>query len=166
LDWFWELFSAYRPFGGQHDHKVAMPKEFEFVKGLVGTWEGTSKGMDGKEEKVSVIYELTSGGTAVVEKLMPGTPHEMVSVYHKDGNSIAMTHYCALGNAPQMALKKLGDKTIEFEMTKPIGISSPKEDHMHSVKLTKGDNTLTQEWTSIEKGQKSKTPTVFTFAKK
>jgi hypothetical protein len=147
--------------------KVEMPKEFDALKGLVGTWEGTSQHKAGApEEKVTTVYELTSGGTAVVEKLMPGTPHEMVSVYHKEGKTLAMTHYCALGNQPHMVLKKATTETMSFEMTRTAGVSSMKEPHMHAVTLTMSDaDTLKQEWTHFEKGKKSGTA-VFTLTRK
>ena len=35
--------------------------------------------------------QVTSGGSALVEKLSPGTPHEMVSVYHDKDGELAMT---------------------------------------------------------------------------
>jgi hypothetical protein len=141
-----------------------MPKEFDQVKTLVGTWEGTSK-TGGKVEPVTVTYELTSGGTAVLEKLMIGTPNEMVSVYHKEGNGLAMTHYCALGNAPTMTLKKTDGKVMTFEMTNTTGITSMKEPHMHALTLTTDGDTLTQEWVNYENGKKKDTVT-FTFKRK
>ena len=65
------------------EHKmppVKMPKEFDTMKKLIGTWEGKNE-MHGKEEMVTVEYKLTSGGTAIMETLMPGSAHEMVSMY-------------------------------------------------------------------------------------
>lgn len=119
--------------------------------------------MHGKEEPVTVTYALTSGGTALIETLMPGTPHEMVSVYHKDGKTLSMTHYCALGNQPHMKLKKSDGKVMTFEMKKPLGISSTKEMHMHAVTLTLVDaDTLKQEWLSYDKGKPTE-PSVFNF---
>ncbi len=144
---------------------VAMPKEFDVLKKLVGTWEGTTK-MGDKEEKVTATYELTSGGTALMEKLGPGTPMEMVTIYHKDGKTLAMTHYCALGNQPQMKLKKADEKSISFEMTKPIGVASMKEPHMHAMAMKfDGDDTITHEWTSYDNGKKKDTA-VFNFKRK
>ena len=142
-----------------------MPKDFDTLKQLVGTWEGTSV-MGGKEEKVTVVYELTSGGTAITEKLMPATPHEMVTIYYKEGKKLAMTHYCAMGNHPQLQLKD-GDKThLSFEMTRPVGVTSMKELHMHAVTLTMADaDHLTQEWTSFADGKKQETA-VFKFQRK
>lgn len=136
----------------QH-HAVPIPKELEAMKRLLGTWEGTNK-MDGKEELVKVVYELTSGGTAITEKLMPGTPKEMISVYHKSGKSVAMTHYCAMGNQPHMNLKKSEGNSTQFEMSKPVGVSSINEPHMHAVTLTLLDpNTLKQEWVQFDNGK-------------
>lgn len=58
-----------------------------------------------------------------------------------------MTHYCAMGNQPRMSLKKSDGKTVQFEMTKPFGVSSINEPHMHAVTLSLSEpNTLKQEW--------------------
>ena len=150
---------------GPGHQPVAMPKDFESLKQLVGTWEGTNK-MGDKDQSMTVIYDVTSAGTALTEKLMAGTPHEMISVYHKDGNTLGMTHYCALGNQPHMMLKKADATTFAFEMTKPIGVSSMKEPHMHAVTLTLTDaDTLKQEWAHFENG-KLKETTTFTFKRK
>ena len=148
------------------DHQApVMPKEFDTVKALVGTWQGTAN-MGGKDETVTVVYELTSGGTAVSEKLMPGTPHEMVSMYYKTGNTLGMTHYCAMGNQPHLKLKNATDNAITLEMTGPVGVASMKEPHMHALTLTMADaNTLKQEWTSFENGKKKETM-VFNFKRK
>ena len=55
--------------------------QFENMKKLAGTWWGTSS--TGKEgERVTVKYEIKSAGSAVVETLFLGTPHEMISVYY------------------------------------------------------------------------------------
>jgi hypothetical protein len=148
----------------EHMTAPTMPKEFDQLKTLIGTWEGTGK-MGENTETITVTYELTSGGTAIVEKLMPGTPHEMISVYHKNGKDLSMTHYCALGNAPVMNLKKADGKTMTFEMTKADGVTSMKEPHMHALTLTTAGDTLTQEWVNFENGKK-KGVTTFTLKRK
>jgi hypothetical protein len=58
----------------------AVPKELESLKKLVGTWQGQAK-TGPQEVPVTIVYESTAGGTAVLERLFPGTPHEMTSVY-------------------------------------------------------------------------------------
>jgi hypothetical protein len=149
-----------------HEHaQAAMPKEFEALKPLVGAWEGTAQ-MGGQQVPVVLTYALTSGGTAIIETLMAGTPHEMVSVYHKAGDKVSMTHYCALGNSPTMALVKSDGKCAQFEMTEPKGVASIEETHMHGVTLTlTGPDTLRQEWEQFEGGKKKQTM-VFEFKRK
>lgn len=46
-------------------------REFERMKQLVGSWEGTSD-MGKEEKKVRVEYRLTAGGSALLETLFPG----------------------------------------------------------------------------------------------
>jgi hypothetical protein len=155
------LFAASIVFAEEpHPGPVKMPKDFAKVKELVGKWETTSKGEKG-EEKGEVTYELTSGGSAVMEKLFPGTPHEMVSMYHAEKNKVAMTHYCALGNQPNMKLKKANDKTLVFEMAGVDGIGSKKDMHMHGLTLTwKDKDHVTQEWTLFKNGKKVDTKVI------
>lgn len=149
----------------EHDHApVKVSPEFENMKALVGTWEGKTK-MDGKDQDLKVIYELTSGGTAIVEKMNPGTPMEMVTVYANNGKNVYATHYCALGNQPQMTLKHSKDHLFAFEMVGTKGVSNKKEMHMHSVTLTLDGNKLKQEWTNYKDGKKGDVAT-FELTKK
>src|SRR5262245_17392727 len=64
---------------------------FEKFKQLAGEWQGTGDGAHGKDMKVK--YQVTSGGSAVVETVFPGTDHEMVTVIHPDGDDLLLTHY-------------------------------------------------------------------------
>jgi len=147
------LFAPSFAFAHPGHQPPVMPKEFETLKKLIGTWEGTTT-MNGKEENMKVTYALTSGGTAIEEREFAGTPNEMVSIYHKEGKSLAMTHFCALGNQPHMAMKKATADSLAFEMTKSMGLVSPKEEHMHAVTLTfTGPDTLKQEWTHYADGK-------------
>ena len=148
-------------------HDMPTPKvskNFESLKGLLGTWEGTTK-MEGKDQPATVTYELTSGGTAIEEKLMPGTPHEMLTVYANQGDQVSVTHYCMLGNQPQMKLKKADSGVFEFEMEGTKGIADKNEMHMHAIKLIHDGDKLKQEWTNYNKGKKAEMA-VFEFTKK
>jgi hypothetical protein len=143
----------------------AMPAEFAQVKKLEGHWEGITK-EDGKDKPVTADYRITAGGAAVVETLFAGTAHEMVSVYHPEGEGVAMSHYCLLGNHPKMTLKKASDNSMFFEMKGHDGIASTKEPHMHSLLITfKSPTEITQEWTNFENG-KAGEKAVFTLVKK
>src|SRR5579863_7305270 len=94
------------------DEQMVMPvrvdsKEFQQMKQLVGTWKGTKiGGAKDEPDTVEVDYKLTAGGSTLQETLVPGTPHEMVTMYHDENGKLTMTHYCMMGNTPHMAVSK------------------------------------------------------------
>jgi hypothetical protein len=130
--------------------------EFEHVKQLVGTWEGTSS-MGKAGEKTRVEYRLTSGGSALVETLSPGHEEEMVSVYYDQKGKLAMTHYCTLRNRPHMTLAKSDAQSLELVFArKGNDINPAKEMHMHAVSFSFTDNDhIVQRWTMFDKGKKT-----------
>jgi len=129
------------------------PKPLAPLKKLVGTWQGNMQ-MGGKTVPVTITYAATAGGSAIVEHLFPGTPHEMLSVYTVEGDGVAMTHYCSLGNHPKMTLKKSDPHSLSFEATGGEGLHSPSEMHMHAmtVSWTDGDH-IRETWTSFDQGR-------------
>lgn len=142
----------------------AIPKEFATLKQLLGTWHGENQ-MGEQKVNMTVHYKLTSGGTAITETLMAGTPQEMVTVYHKDGDSVALTHYCMLGNQPHMKLTQASNKELSFVLHGKQGITSAKEPHMGAVKVRLlDDNTLEQQWQHFVDGKLVST-SVFTFTR-
>jgi hypothetical protein len=149
------------------DHPAAPPPPAAlqpFAK-LVGTWQGTAK-MGDKTVPVTFVYESTAAGSAVVEHLFPGTPHEMMSVYTAEGDGVAMTHYCAMGNHPKMLLKKVDARGLSFEMVKSDGLRSASEPHMHAMTVSWTDaDHIREVWTSFDKGQ-AKEEKVFELARK
>ena len=133
---------------------------------LAGEWVG--KGMHGDaEHEARVVYKVTSGGSAVVETIDPGGDHEMITVIHADGDSLLLTHYCMIGNQPQMRAKpKAEDKKVAFEFVKATNLKSDKDMHMHDVTFTFVDNdNLKTEWTNYNEGQEAG-KAVFTLKRK
>jgi len=138
--------------------------ELEKLKKLEGHWEGMSNDMspDKQPHLITTDYHVTSGGTAVVETLFAGTPHEMVSIYHDEDGKLAMTHYCLMRNQPHMTLQKSSADTVTLAVGKNGGVD-PKSMHMHEVALKQpSDDQLVETWTSYSEG-KAQTPTVFRF---
>jgi len=127
---------------------------FDNFKQLAGEWVGKGKG--GKEpDEIHVNYKVTAGGSAVVETIFPGADHEMVTVIHPDGNDLILTHYCMLGNQPQMKASAGGDgKTVAFKFVKATNMKSDKDMHMHDATFTFVDkDTLRTEWTHYKDGK-------------
>jgi hypothetical protein len=115
---------------------VTKNPSLERLKKLAGTW--VAAGEDGKptDQVVSVI-KVTAAGSAVHETLFPGQPHEMVSVYYRDGDDLVMTHYCALGNQPHMkADPKSPANQICFKFAGGSNLDPAKDMHMHEGTLT------------------------------
>jgi hypothetical protein len=123
---------------------------------LAGEWVG--KGMHGDmEHEARVVYKVTSGGSAVVETIDPGGDHEMITVIHPDGDALLLTHYCMLGNQPQMkAIPKAGDNKVAFEFVKATNLKSDKDMYMRSVTFTfVSKDTLRTEWTNYNEGKEA-----------
>ena len=61
----------------------------------------------------------------------------MVSIYHRDGADLVMTHYCALGNQPRMkADPKSPANQIRFQFAGGTNLDPAKDMHMHEGTLT------------------------------
>jgi hypothetical protein len=99
-------------------------------------------------------YAVTAAGSAVVETVFPGTPHEMVTVYHADGPDIVLTHYCMEGNQPRMRARSPRGSRFEFEYDGGTNIDPGRDRHMHTALLELlGVDEITSEWTELDSGQ-------------
>ncbi len=127
---------------------------FERMKLLAGSWEGM---MDmGKETmKVTTNYRVTSNGSALIETVFAGAPHEMVTVYHDDSHhQVNFTHYCSLGNQPKMTLTSMNGDTLSFSLSQDSDIDEAHDQHMHAAAVTfNGNDKITQQWTKSEPGK-------------
>src|SRR5262245_8158374 len=72
---------------------------FEKLKTLAGEWRGKS----GQGAATSLAYQVTSGGTAVLETFaFVKSGMSMTTVYYLDGDRLMLTHYCVSNNQPRM----------------------------------------------------------------
>jgi hypothetical protein len=124
---------------------------------LAGEWRGHVVTEDGPAAEV--VYSVTAGGSTVTEKLFPGTAHEMVTMYHLDGNDLVLTHYCAMGNQPRMRLVEASGTDpfeLRFDFTGGTNIDPAKDTHMHAGTLRlRGANRLEAEWAVYDKGKQT-----------
>ena len=127
---------------------------FAKLKKLAGDW--THKEDKSGTEKVVVRYRVISGGSAVEEDLMPGSPAGMTSIYHLDNGSLVMTHYCSIGNQPHLkATKDSTASKMEFEYVGGGGnMKSENDMHIHHLLVTfLSDDHFTQEWSANKDGK-------------
>jgi hypothetical protein len=138
-----------------HDGKKADAPLDKF-KELAGEWVGKGD-HEGQKMDSRIVYKVTSAGSAVVETMDPGGPHEMITVIHQDGDHLGLTHYCGIGNQPHMkASPKPGDNKVAFDFVSASNLHSPNDMYMHNVTYTFVDkDTLKTEWTNYDKGKEA-----------
>lgn len=137
---------------------------FDQLKALTGTWEAsTSEGIT-----LNTI-RLVSNNTAVEETFQSkdGNEHtQMVTMYTPDGERVAMTHYCSIGNQPHMETSAVsaGQKAFDFSFTGAGNLADAKGPHMHHMLLEiKDADHFSETWTMSANGNEQKM--TFNFAR-
>jgi hypothetical protein len=123
---------------------------FNYIKTLAGNWSRVGGATHEHGASSSVVsFKISAAGSTVMETYNAGQPNEMVTVYHMDGKTLLLTHYCALQNAPVMKFAKTG-KPGEIKMEFFGGTNfDPKVDaHAHEALIRVKDQD-TFEATSI-----------------
>lgn len=132
--------------------KSPATQAFEKLKALEGEWIDVD-GVFGQKGKVAVTYKV-SGGHAVVETFPVGTPQEMVTVYHLEGNKVVLTHYCSANNQPRMTSSGLQGNTIAFDFAGGSNIVPGTTSHMHSAKIElTSDDEIKATWQNWSGGK-------------
>ena len=140
---------------GMPDKPHTGSTELEKLKTLTGDWTGTMQ-MGEEQMPMTVSYRTTGAGSAVVETWNAGTPMKMVSIYHDKDGKLFMTHYCALGNQPQMMLQSSDDSSVTLAMVGADGVDDAKDMHMHGVVISfKDEGTIEHNWDYWENGASS-----------
>ena len=112
---------------------------FQTMLSLEGDWVGEARvvpvGGDIAEATVSstsVSFKII-GNSSVMQTFAAGTPAEMVSMYHQNGqNELIHTHYCAIGNQPSMTFRSSDQSgAIDFQFTKGTNMDVNVDPHAH-----------------------------------
>lgn len=110
--------------------------ELSRIKALEGRWSSTTSMFGKPNETVYTEYEVTAGGSAVLERIFPGTPQEMISVYYDDDKGrLAMTHYCMMRNRPIFKLVKSDDEALTLDVVKVEGLKSKDDPSMGATTI-------------------------------
>ena len=150
---------------------VAQPSQpaavaFDKLKALAGDWIDVD-GAFGMKDQVAVTYRVTGGGSSVVETLFAGTPHEMTTVYHKDGNHVAMTHYCSAGNQPRMRATTTDGASLDFAFDGGTNLDPAKDGHMHAGRIEfLGPDRVKAQWIGWANGKPSGHSPTFNLARR
>jgi len=123
---------------------------FEQMKGLAGTWNAETP-----NGPATIKYRVASANSIVIEELFPGTAHEMMTVYHLDGDQLVATHYCAAGNQPRFKLDPASDASegLQFEFAGGSNME-PDDGHIHEGSIRIVDAEHVEETWTFWKGGK------------
>lgn len=131
---------------------------FEMLKQRLGTW--VTAGPDGEPtDEVMSELRLTAGGSAIIETMFPGQPHEMISMYHVEDGHLHMVHYCVLKNRPHLVAHRGASKN---ELVWQCGPNDPagKDGAAHmgrGVVRYIGLDRISSDWNKIEHGEVAET---------
>lgn len=131
-------------------------KALAMLKSLAGDWKSVKPDAHAAGE-VAVSYKLVGGGSTVVETLYPGSDHEMISMYHLDGDKLVMTHYCALGNQPKMRgeFDKKKANLLHMKFAGGTNFDPQKDAHIHEAQIEfVSKDRLRSEWVLFDGGRK------------
>lgn len=150
--------------GADTPSSIAKSPSWEKLKQLSGVWTGTTN-EDGKQQPETVSFKLVSDGSAIMSTLAEGTPHEMVTMFHEDGNELLATHYCAAHNQPRMqAVANADTNRIVFKFKDGTNIGR-NDGHMVQLAIViDGPNHHLEEWTYQDNGKQE--TSVFDFRRK
>jgi hypothetical protein len=106
---------------------------FEQLKGLAGEWQG---GLASGDTPVTVQFEVTSNGRAVLERQFAGTAHEMVTMYYLAYDRLQATHYCSAGNQPAFRLAPASTaRDIRMEFAGGTGFDPATDQHVDGERI-------------------------------
>jgi hypothetical protein len=137
--------------------KVASSPAYDKMKTLVGSCEGAAN-EHGQQLPTNARFQLISDGSALAGWLAEGTPHEMVTMFHLDGDQLMATHYCSAHNQPRMVLVMDGDgNRLVFKFKDGTNIQ-PDAGHMNQISFVfDGPNHHIEEWTYLQDGKEDTT---------
>ena len=136
----WMVMMAFSAIVQAHDTQLPAEKssaELNRIKSLAGKWTSTSSMFGKKNQRLYTEYSVTAAGSAVLERIFPGTPQEMVSVYYDDDHGkLTMTHYCILHNRPTLKLANSSTPdTFTMKLAKLEGLKSKTDHSMGEIEI-------------------------------
>jgi len=136
---------------------------FKQLVSLVGEWQGVQDGVE-----IKVTCTLTANGSALMEEDKPANSGAMITMFTVDGDHLIATHYCSVGNQPQMATRTIGDLEkdgLTFSLVRVTGMKTPEDWHNTDLTVTQEDKDhITQRWNYLYKGKAG--TTIFHYARK
>ncbi|MDA8016729.1 MAG: hypothetical protein MPN21_04700 [Thermoanaerobaculia bacterium] len=135
---------------------------FDRLTELAGTWTGTAAGegkaaeeSEGQDMNVTHRFQVSANGTVVMETMNPGTEHEMINMYHLDGDDLMLTHYCAGGNQPRMRIvaAESSPDHLVFDFDGGTNLDPAVDGHIHAARIQLKSDEIHSAWISYYNGE-------------
>jgi len=95
----------------------------ELQRALVGRWRATTP----QNRTILVSYRVVSNGSALVETFTSASGKETISVFHRDGAGLMLTHYCAQGNQARLKATEATRERIVFSYLDATNVGGEQE---------------------------------------
>lgn len=127
---------------------------FTRLKSLAGAWEAKAPKSYGNAV-IRLNYRLISDDSVLIETFkIEEQDLEMVTIYHLDGQQLALTHYCAVNNQVRMlaqldsAAKSAAEvRTIQFAFRDGSNLEHSHKQVMHDLGVVfEDDKHFVQTW--------------------
>jgi hypothetical protein len=121
---------------------------------LVGNWQVTD-GQTSARKAFRISYRLISRDSALVETFGDPAKQTTESIYHRDGEHLMATHYCARGNQPRLRLdESKGSGPLIFRFFDATNLKSEKDSHLVRLRFEfLGGSGLKREEVYAENGR-------------
>jgi hypothetical protein len=87
---------------------------------LSGTFRATTP----ENRTITASYKLVSRGSALVETFTSASGNETMTVYHRDGHALVLTHYCAQGNQAHLRASETTNDRVTFTFASATNATS------------------------------------------
>jgi len=127
---------------------------FEKLCTLQGSWEGKSSA--GWTARIEL--ELIARGSVLFERSnFEAHPGEtMLTLFHKDGAELVLTHYCVAGNQPRLVASEIGPESLRFTFRDATNLASRDQGHMDEALIRlEGPDAFSSQWSFFQNGQTS-----------
>ena len=122
---------------------------FERLERMVGSWTSVERRQGARP--TTTTFRRTGGGKTLVNDAVG-----MLTIYHPDGATLMLTHYCGAGNQPRMRLQEFDGKTMSFAMFDITNLATPQSYHTTHVELVfTSDDKVTLTYRGIQAGRES-----------
>jgi hypothetical protein len=80
----------------------------------------------------------------------------MLTLFHRDGEELLLTHYCVAGNQPRLIASAIGEDELSFSFRDATHLPAPEQGHMHECRLRfEGPDRFTSQWSFYSGGHES-----------